>query len=263
MEWLKIVCEFFKTAYDDMFHPVAKETGKVMALPVRYINTKLAPCYKYVMNAEANMRETELLLEKKLEKVNQSQIEEPDAHVAIPVLQALSYSTGSEELRNMYANLLAASMVKMMKDDVHPSYVELIKQLSPDEARIMRYIFQIGRELPLITLRSKKKNGGGEFDRVKNFSTLYRTVPGLQMRDPERVAIAIDNLARLGLLIIPEGRHYVDDTLYAPLENDGYIQSIKRSNSIPVDQEWYTHKGFLEMSALGQAFAKICIAGIS
>ena len=262
MEWLKIFCEFFKTAYDDMFHPVAKETGKVMALPVRYINTKLAPCYKYVMNAEANMRETELLLEKKLEKVKQSQIEEPDAHVAIPVLQALSYSMGSEELRNMYANLLAASMVKMTKDAVHPSYVELIKQMSPDEARILRFMAQKGRACqPLITLRIKLADGKGEIDQFKNFSILYRTVPDLQVRNPTSIAIAIDNLTRLGLLAIPEERFLTEDALYLPLENDSYMQSIKKSVVLTEKQGWEFHKHYIELSALGRAFVRICIVG--
>lgn len=43
----------------------------------------------------------------------------------------------SEELRNMYANLLAKAMNVDEKDKVHPAFVELIKQMAPREALIL------------------------------------------------------------------------------------------------------------------------------
>lgn len=52
----------------------------------------------------------------------------PEAYVAVPALQAISYSMNSEELRNMYANLLAKAIDIDEKDKVHPAFVELIKQ---------------------------------------------------------------------------------------------------------------------------------------
>ena len=68
--------------------------------------------------------------------MNTDSIVSPEAYIAVPALQAISYCKNSEELRNMYANLLATSMLNDKKEDVHPSFGEIIKQLSPDEARM-------------------------------------------------------------------------------------------------------------------------------
>lgn len=57
-----------------------------------------------------------------------------EPYVAIPAIQQISYSYDSDELRDMYANLLANFMDKERSDLVHPSFVEVIKQLNPDEA---------------------------------------------------------------------------------------------------------------------------------
>ena len=66
----------------------------------------------------------------------------------------------SEELRNMYANLLAASMLKDEKENAHPSFVEIIKQLSPDEAKLLKKISESGDAYPLIDVKLNVAGGG-------------------------------------------------------------------------------------------------------
>ena len=51
---------------------------------------------------------------------NPEKIVEPEPYVAVPAIQAISYAMNSDELRNLYANLLAKSMIKDTKDTVHP-----------------------------------------------------------------------------------------------------------------------------------------------
>ena len=80
------------------------------------------------------------MLELKLEKVSPELIEAPEPYIAVPAVQYISYCMNNEELRNMYANLLANSMNKVVKDGVHPGFVEIIKQLSPDEAKFLKYM---------------------------------------------------------------------------------------------------------------------------
>lgn len=83
-------------------------------------------------------------------------IESPDPHIAVPALQYISYCMDNDELRDMYANLLANSMNKVVKNGVHPGFVEIIKQLSPDEARLLKQ-FKIETIVPTITVRLKMK----------------------------------------------------------------------------------------------------------
>jgi hypothetical protein len=63
---------------------------------------------------------------------------EPNPVVAGPAIEALRYAASEPALRDMYMNLLAASMDSETAHKAHPAFVETIKQLTPDEARIVR-----------------------------------------------------------------------------------------------------------------------------
>ena len=143
-ETIKQIPEF----YNDGLKPSAQETGKALALIPRTINAALAPLRKWIAEREYSVSETERLLAIKLEGINAESIVSPEAYVAVPVLQAISYCKNSEELRNMYANLLATSMVENGKENAHPSFVEIIKQLSPDEAKLLKRIAEEGESFP-------------------------------------------------------------------------------------------------------------------
>lgn len=116
------------------------------------------PLEKWILNREYTLKETEKILESKLDGIDPSQIEEPEAYVAVPAINAISYSYQSDVLLNMYANLLASSMLKDRKWKVHPSYVEIIKQLLPDEAKLLMHIANNTgeNEYPLISLSMEK-----------------------------------------------------------------------------------------------------------
>ena len=60
----------------------------------------------------------------------------------------------------MYATVLANSMDKFTKEGIHPGFVEIIKQLSSDEAKILRYM-HLRTTLPIITLRFEDEKGAG------------------------------------------------------------------------------------------------------
>lgn len=132
--------EFTQKIYDDVAHPALKTAGGLLDLLPRAIKAALAPIEKWIMNREYQIKETAKLLEERLKDVPPEQIETPAPHIAIPALQYISYCMDNHELREMYANLLASSMNTVVKNGVYPSYVEIIKQLSPDEAKILRYI---------------------------------------------------------------------------------------------------------------------------
>lgn len=123
--------------YDDGLQPAVRETGKIVALIPETINAALAPLRKWIAYREYNVAETEKLLQSKLANVGSEHIVTPEPYVAVPALQAISYSMNSQDLRNLYANLLAKSMTDILKNRVHPAFVEIIRQLTPDEAKIL------------------------------------------------------------------------------------------------------------------------------
>ena len=129
-----------------------------------------------VLNVKIDPDKIIKLLEKKLEKVSPEQIETPEPYIAVPALQYISYCMDNHELRDMYANLLASSMNKFIKNDVHPGYIEIIKQLCPDEAKILKYIAE-KINIPTISLYYGSHINGG----VCNSHPTVTRIPFIQL----------------------------------------------------------------------------------
>ena len=130
----EVAKEIAKDVYQDAGKPIVKPTGELVGLIPRAIKAALLPIEKWIESREYNLAETKKLLEQKLANISPEQIASPEAHIAVPALQYISYCMDNEELRNMYANLLASSMNKAVINGVHPSFVEIIKQLHQGKA---------------------------------------------------------------------------------------------------------------------------------
>lgn len=203
------------------------------------------------------MKETKKLLEEKLKDVPPENIESPEAHIAVPALQYISYCMDNEELKNMYANLLANSMNSVVKNGVHPGFVEIIKQLSPDEAKVLKHFYS-NRTVPTVTLRYELNNGGGVAV-LKNFSNIGELI-GCER--PLSINIYFDNLIRLGLLKDSSSlSSLTDKNLYLPLKTHPALVPLldpKRIAETKYEKSTFV-EGFMSLTDYGDAFCKICL----
>lgn len=132
----KLVDEVAKLApavYKDLIKPTALEVGSVGGRSARAL---LSPVRAFLWSWE---KIEELVIEgvnKRLEKISEEQRKPPDPEIAVPLLQCLNYTVQNETLREMYLNLLANSMNTAMEKTVHPSFVNLIKQMNALDAKL-------------------------------------------------------------------------------------------------------------------------------
>lgn len=213
------------------------------------------------MNREYQIKETAKLLEERLKDVPPEQIETPEPHIAIPALQYISYCMDNQELREMYANLLASSMNKVVKNGVHPGYVEIIKQLCPDEAKILRYIAK-EEKIPTISIYYCKSSGGN-IRALKDFSDVgYLT----GCENPQNICKYLSNLLRLGLIEIPDSSpsaHYPleDEALYVLLEQNPCVRSFISNTDIFEDMKITSEviRNHATITDYGKGFCAICL----
>lgn len=236
--------------YDDALKPATRESGKTLALIPRAINAALVPLRQWIAEREYKLAETEKLLAQKLEDVAEDKIVTPEAYVAVPAIQAISYSMDREELRNLYANLLAKAMNSDTKDSVHPSFVEIIKQMSPNDATIFKIISESDLT-PLIDLSLKMPKGGNRHY-INNISWITSYNDNL-------VRLSLDNLVRLGLIEIHTGTHYTNDIVYNNVRNNDYFKIAKDKLQSNSTGEVVEHKKLLKCTELSLLFYKICI----
>lgn len=247
--------ELAKEAYNDIGKPIAKPLGKTLGLIPRAIKAALLPLEKWILEREYNLAETEKLLAEKLKNIPPEQITTPDAYVAVPALQYISYCMDNNELRDMYANLLANSMNKVVKNGVHPSFAEIIKQLSPDEAKILKYI-SLRRFVATITLRYENDLAQG-VDVVRNFSNIGE-LTGCEY--PLKIGAYFDNLMRLGLLFQPYGQYITIPRMYEILKEHQFIETkIAELKYNPNYTKTKIAEGMMEITSYGKQFCDICI----
>ena len=239
-------------AYDDLAHPTAKSLGNTLSLIPRTIGVWFGKWEKWVINGEESIRLTAQAVQEKAAKIPEEKLTEPEPYVAIPAVQQLSYCYDSEELREMYANLLVSSMNSDTKWAVHPSYVDIIKQLTPDEAKLLKLIAR-RNGLPIVDVDLKVKPKGYSTV-VHNFSDL---IDGICDR-PQNATAYLDNLARLKLVEIPTGVYLVDEHAYTSIEQHPKVAEIMNANFVDGTKP-AIRKKVVEITEFGKAFCEICL----
>jgi len=241
------------TLYEDALQPATQESGKILALIPRAINAALVPLRQWIAEREYKLAKIEKLLAQKLEHVSEDKIVTPEAYVAVPAIQAISYSMDSEELRNLYANLLAKAMNSDTKDIVHPSFVEIIKQMSPVDSLVFKTIMERDAN-PLINLCYEND--------MMDSILLVSNITDINVTSGEIVSISIDNLIKQGLISIPIDEYYSDEHYYDKILNskfylEKYQSYPKKENGLDLMPDF----GMIRKTNLGLAFYDVCVKG--
>lgn len=126
-------------AYRDLLQAAARETGQNLLTVAKVVSAAMLPLKGAVWGIEKTMEWLGVAITKRLAGVDPEKIKTPALHIAGPALVNLQFSKDAGELREMYANLLASAMTDGAREP-HPSFVQVIQQLTPEEARILRWI---------------------------------------------------------------------------------------------------------------------------
>lgn len=250
----ELVSQTAGKTYDDLAHPTAQATGEIISFIPRTIRVWFGKWEKWILNGEYAIRETEKLLEEKLKHIPGDKIVEPEPYVAVPAIQQLSYSLDSEELRELYANLLASSINADTKKNVHPSFVEIIKQLSPLDARAVEMIKHNQKPIPIITGRLNYEGSNTFLEIVRDYSTVLYSI----YQDVNELAASLQNLKRLGLINVRYDQVVKPDTVYDVFETDTAYQQIKESVCNIPNTNISLNKGLVELTDFGLQFCEIC-----
>ena len=245
--------------YQDVVQPAAQEVGKALLTVSKTVHIALAPVSALVWGYDQIKDFVSTKVAERLKNVPPENIVSPKPNVAGPALEALRYTGHEEALSDMYANLIAASMDKATAQGAHPAFVEIIRQLTPDEAKLIG-LFVKAVPLPLMNVRWEFKpnsegNTGGQ-EALVHHSHLGNAA-GCEF--PHMTPTYIDNLRRLGLAEVPTFFEFTGKGVYDQLESDplvvNLIAALGRTEAITAVKE---RKG-LRVTQLGKQFAQICL----
>jgi hypothetical protein len=247
--------------YQDIVQPAAQELGKALQTVAKSVHIALAPVSALVWGYDQVKEFVSTKVADRLKNVPPENIVTPKPNVAGPVLEALRYTGHEPLLSDLYANLLAASMDKSTANGALPAFVEIIKQLTPDEAKLVGlFIHERTMPFPLLNVRWEYKNPTpektGGSDALVNFSQLGVIA---HCEFPNMTPMYIDNLCRLGLAEIPAMFQFTSVGIYDPLENAPEVQQKKSEIEQNPEFKFVLERKGLRITELGKQFARICV----
>lgn len=244
--------------YQDVVQPAAQEIGLTLH---GVVHVAIAPLRAIIWGFDRIEEFLVAALEKRLQNVGHDQIITPNLMVAGPAVESLRFAGHDPTLRELYAHLLATAMDASTARDAHPAFVEILRQLTPDEARILQGMAKAegGEAFPLVSVHARHPDlMKGYSIALRNFSLLGEQC---DCSYPELITHYLDNLARLGVIEITD-EQLIDTSGYAPLKQHAKIQEaveqVKRSetdyNVADVVQ------GIIRVTTLGSQFIRACVA---
>lgn len=248
--------EILNKAYDDAIHPAAENIGKAAGTLTSTLDLLLAPISWAVYGFDIIDQKVKYALNKKFNDTPLDKIKEPDANIVIPAYEALRYSLDNDYLKEMYVNLIASSMLKEKKELAHPSFVEIIKQLSSFDAEFLKLLFSDGTiQIPKIKLRFQvsETNTTG----IDVFPTILSPKYYRDHNLLNDYLFSLENFERLKIIQIADDYALSSNGIYEEIINSINIQSF---SSVREDLNYVNLvKGSVTLTKFGNQFTSIVL----
>jgi hypothetical protein len=259
--------------------PAVKALGDELLILSETVERALDPLEDLLWRAEDLKAHVKVAVAEKLEGTPLDRIKTPKPIVAVPTLQGLRLTKDEPDLREMYLNLLAASMGKETAQNAHPAFVDFIRQMTSDEAKILEVIAL--EEIVSLSLVVRDKNGDDEGSEIPKYAILAEKS---KVEHPDLIESYLDNLRRLGLTqqtadgwhklnFNPNGSidYYKNDgrSLYTPVNDPMMIDAVRdrfadelrmeEGKSDGLSIQFHILSEHVQLTSLGEQFARACI----
>jgi hypothetical protein len=246
-----------KEIYGDLAKPGVTQVGIALSAILGLGGTILWPLQ--LLNERSKML-LELNLQRYREKIaniNSEHISPVPTEIGVPLAEKLGYVT-DKDLRELYTTLLAKASSKETAGQVHPSFVNILSNISPDEALLIKELAEVNLQ-PFVSIRLTNPADGLWIELADiYFESKYAD----QMSFPDNLAAYVHNIKGLGLFEIVRDNFAAPYTRYDPIE----AAARKRYENIKLLPE-YTMLSFLrgkiEVTRLGWLFISACLEGVN
>lgn len=206
---------------------------------------------KYQVDLEA----FEKSCREKIEAIPEEKLVEPDTQTASIALEESKFCIENAELREMFSNLIASTMNSDTAEIAHPSFPQILKQLSTFDAKLF------------LSLRGPHNNVAiCEYRVVINDNSFYKLQSNIYIdnlyedqTDEQRItkqALSISLLERLGLVKIDYTNSLFDKSRYMRFEKTKFYRECQshllKNESLKIVQ------GILSLTDLGKQLLAVC-----
>ena len=214
--------------YDDAGSPAVKQLGEMAADVTKTLRLFTAP---FQLAALAQDRFSVWLSEARNRVPEERQIE-ASPQISGPALRAMLFLEEKNPLASLFVNLLSKAIDKESVEEVHPSFVFVLEQISADEALLL---FKF-REIAIVG--ANRCHHFGDNDR-KPYTETITNIDKEEFLFPYQIAMYLEHLESMNLL--------------RQFGGDGEKVEVPQDNP-----EWESFRWFV-LTEFGSQFLRVCI----
>ena len=220
-------------AYDDLVQPAAQEVGSIAKSTIKAARFVLAPIDYLAAQQDRYQR----FLQRVNDNVPEENLIPAHPQIAGPVMDNLKYIDEENIIATLFINLLSRAVDKERVNEAHPAFVNIISQLSPDEALLINHLADTETKLIQISDYHPQSNTFGPTRTETN------EFPLDQLAYPENYFMYIDHLHSLNLAGIWQAGNQ------DPIMSNGQQIGTRITS-------------YARLTHFGHLFSSACVAGI-
>lgn len=238
--------------YSDLASPGVKAVGQALGTVLEFSTSFLLPVKLLNEKFRLNFKKRLTEYEKKLEEISEDKRCEVHPQIGTPIIERLSYTT-NDEIADLFTTLLANASNIDMVNTAHPAFVAMIEKLSPDEARIIKYL-EGKEDIQYCDFRGQKENG---YIDLRYHLTLI--AQNVKLDFPQNINAYLANFVSLGILFDMAGTFRVDETIYNKIKRVYGFEELKRQLVSTVYKDITLEKSYYQITDFGKLFIRACI----
>lgn len=224
---------------------IISKTIKNCLLPLAAVNFGIDKARRYF---EERFKKD---LEEKIQSIPAENIIEPKSSIAGPALQNLAFSHEEADLRDMYLNLISSAMNSEKSDDTHPAFVEIIKQLTGEEAKLLTLFLKDDLPKAIGRVIYKEEKTGSQIDGYKHILPI---TADSQDYYNKHLPSFVDNWIRLGIVEVKYD-FWLKEERYEPLNTRN--EYLEDNANLGDTFTKALGKGIIRRTTFGAQFANI------
>lgn len=194
-------------------------------------------------------------LTQSINQIPENQKVEPSIQVTAQALENSKYCISSETLRDMFVKLISGTMNADLEPLVHPSFPEIIKQMSENDAHLLMELKRLKHDAPVAEFQELFNENSSN---IVHFTNAY--ISNIFKLSLPECSCSLSSLERMGLISISYDNHFTKTSLYNPfLDTTIYKEIEKEISSFDRNSKISLKKGICSVTPLGKRFLATCV----
>lgn len=246
-----------KNVYKDGASSAVQQTGVLLTELVKTVRLVLAPI-QFAAHAQDRL---DAYLRQAIGAIPKERQVVPPTTLTIALVEKLKFQDEGDQLTQLYIELLRRACDRDRATEAHPAFVNIIPQLSPDEAVVLYYICR-GGSTGKYFLSAKKGAMNSVFNHLvcRDVEQPKATKGGFTMKS----SAVIGSLFPLERLLVPKYidmylSHLKSLNLVEPQRSPGVVSFHESESDREMGRLQRRDLARYKLSLFGELFAKACI----